>query len=142
MQNVKPILLVDDDDIDVMTVERVFGDLEVPNQLVCRFDGEEALEYLRNPGNEKPCLIFLDLNMPRMNGWELLEVIVADNVLRDIPVVILTTSARELDKQKAEKYRPTFIGYINKPSKYQEFVELIKRQLEEHSFIHLENAVK
>ena len=63
MRNLKPILLVEDDNVDVMTVKRAFGDLKITNQLVCAEDGKEALEYLRNGGNKKPCLILLDLNI-------------------------------------------------------------------------------
>ncbi len=138
----RPILFVDDDDIDVMTIKRVIRSLGVPNQLVCRSDGEEALEYLRNGSDEKPCLILLDLNMPRMSGWELLEIIITDDVLREIPVVILTTSNKRDDIDQANKFDPPIVGFLTKPPGYQKFVEMIRRQLEELNFIQLENATK
>ena len=141
-QSSKPILFVDDDEIDVMTVKRVFRDLEISNQLICLSNGEKALEYLKNADNEKPYLIFLDLNMPRMDGWELLEIIRTDEALRDIPIVILTTSDRQEDRDKAREFRPTIVGFLTKPSNYQEFVKLIRKQLEELGLIQLENATK
>jgi len=91
MRNLKPILLVEDDDVDVMTVERVFKDLKIKNQLVSTANGEEALEYLKNSGNKKSCIILLDLNMPKMNGIEFLKIVKADEVLKKIPVIVLTT---------------------------------------------------
>ncbi len=142
MRNSKPILLVEDDDIDVMIAKRVFGDLEVPNQLICLPDGKDALEFLRDRNNEKPCLIFLDLNMPRMNGWELLEIISIDDVLRDIPIVILTTSDIKDDYGRVETFRPSVIGYITKSPSYQHTVAVIRRQLEELDLIQLANAAK
>ena len=142
MRNSKPILLVEDDDIDVMIIKRAFRTLEVPNQLVCFSDGKKALEFLRDGGNEKPCLIFLDLNMPWTNGWELLEIISTDDMLRDIPIVILTTSYRKEDQNRAETFRPTVIGYMTKPPDYQKTVAVIRRQLEELNLIQLENATR
>jgi len=142
MRNSKPILLVEDNDIDIMIIKRVFGDLEVPNKLVCLYDGKEALEFLRDRNNEKPCLIFLDLNMPRMNGWELLEIISTDDVLRDIPTVILTTSDMKDDYDRAETFRPTVIGYITKSPGYQQTVAVIRRQLEELNLLQLQNTTR
>ena len=142
MGNSKPILLVEDDDVDIMIIKRVFRDLEVLNQLVCLSDGKDALEFLRDRNNEKPCLIFLDLNMPRMNGWELLEIISTDDVLRDIPIVILTTSDSKEDRDRAETFRPTVIGYMTKLPGYQKTVAVIRRQLEELNLMQLENAAR
>ena len=92
MRNSKPILLVEDDRVDAMTVKRALKDLNVTNLLVHTLNGEEALEYLTGEGNERPCIILLDLNMPRMNGIEFLKIIKADDELKKIPVVVLTTS--------------------------------------------------
>ena len=68
MRNNCTILLVEDDKVDVMTVQRAFRDLNLTNPLAVAGNGEEALAYLRDPGNEHPCIILLDLNMPKMNG--------------------------------------------------------------------------
>ena len=72
MRNSKPILLVEDDSVDAMSVRRALNELEVPNELVLKVDGKEALEYLGTASNGKPCTILLDLKMPKMNGIELM----------------------------------------------------------------------
>lgn len=124
MQNSKPILLVEDDNVDVMTVKRALADLRVKNPLVHSTNGEEALAYLQEQGNHKPCLILLDLNMPKMNGVELLRTIKADKVLKKIPVVVLTTSKSE--KDIAEIFENGVAGYVVKPADYKKFVEAIR----------------
>ena len=87
MRNTKPVLLVEDDAIDTMTVRRAFRDLRLSNPLAHATNGEEALEYLTNEENPCPCVILLDLNMPRMNGVEFMRVIKADPSMRKIPVI-------------------------------------------------------
>ena len=132
MRNSKPILLVEDDSVDAMTVKRAFKELKVLNPLVLTTNGEEALEYLRgfprsgvpNESNKKPCVILLDLNMPKMNGIEFLKVVKADEVLKKIPVVVLTTSKEESDI--VESFKLSVAGYIVKPVDYKKFVEAIR----------------
>ena len=124
MKNLKSILLVEDDRVDIMTVQRALRDLGITNTLACSGDGVEALEYLRNKDNEKPCVILLDLNMPRMNGTEFLKVIKTDNDLKDIPVVALTTSKKEQDI--AECFKLGVAGYVVKVVDYKKFLEAIK----------------
>ncbi len=124
MRNSKPILLVEDDRVDVMTVERALKELKVTNPLVCSINGEEALEYLRDESSKKPCVILLDLNMPKMNGTEFLKVVKADDVLKKIPVVVLTTSSEEQDV--VESFNLSVAGYIVKPTDYKKFVEAIR----------------
>ena len=124
MKNMKPILLVEDDSVDVMTVSRAFKELKVANQLVNRLNGEEALDYLRGNGNEKPCVILLDLNMPRMNGIEFLKVAKADKDMKKIPVVVLTTSKE--DQDKVDSFELSVAGYIVKPVDYIKFVEAMR----------------
>ena len=121
--NLRPILIVEDDNVDAMTVERAFGDLKIENSLVHLSNGEEALEYLKNKGNKKPCLILLDLNMPKMNGIEFLKIIKSDEVLKRIPVVVLTVSREQQDK--VESFRLGVAGYVIKPIDYGDFVEAI-----------------
>ncbi len=123
MRNSKPVLLVEDDSVDAMTVKRAFKDLKVLNPLTHRTNGEEALEYLRDKSNERPCVILLDLNMPKMNGNEFLKVVKADDVLKKIPVVVLTTSKEECDIM--ESFKLSVGGYIVKPVNYAKFVEAI-----------------
>jgi CheY-like chemotaxis protein len=124
MRNSKPILLVEDDSVDAMTVKRALKDLNVANLLVHTLNGEEALNHLRAKGNGKPCVILLDLNMPKMNGVELLKIVKADGVLKSIPVVVLTTSQEEQDV--VESFKLSAAGYIVKPVDYKKFVEAMR----------------
>jgi len=107
-----------------MTVKRALKELKVTNQLVCTINGEEALEYLRNQSNRKPCVILLDLNMPKMNGIEFLRIAKVDKALKKIPVVVLTTSKEEQDV--VESFNLGVAGYIVKPTDYKKFVEAIR----------------
>ena len=124
MRDSRPILLVEDDSIDAMTVERALKDLKVTNQLVHTTDGEEALQYLRDESNKKPCLILLDLNMPKMNGIEFLKVVKADETLKGIPIVVLTTSKE--DRDVIESFKLSVAGYMLKAVDYKKFVETIR----------------
>jgi CheY-like chemotaxis protein len=117
-------MLVEDDTIDAMTVRRAFRDLNVTNPLAHALNGEEALAYLQDSANERPCVILLDLNMPKMNGIEFLKVAKADLSLRRIPVVVLTTSNEERDI--VDSFKLSVAGYIVKPVDYRKFVEAIQ----------------
>jgi CheY-like chemotaxis protein len=119
-----PILLVEDDDADAMITRQAFNELKVTNQLVHKVAGEDALEYLRDPTNKKPCVILLDLNMPRMNGFEFLKIVKADDVLKRVPVVVLTTSNE--DQSVVESFSLGVAGYIVKPVNYMQFVEAMR----------------
>jgi CheY-like chemotaxis protein len=120
----KPILLVEDDAIDTKTVIRALKEIHVTNNLVNARNGKEALEYLMNEDNEKPCIILLDLNMPKMNGIEFLKVAKQDELLKMIPVVVLTTSKEEQDK--IDSFRLSVAGYMIKPVDYRKFVEVMR----------------
>jgi len=124
MRNSKPILLVEDDTVDVMTVERALKDLRVASELVAIGDGEQALAYLRDDGNTKPCVILLDLNMPKMNGTEFMRIVKADEALRRIPIVVLTTSNSEQDISNS--FGLGAAGYMVKSVDYKKFMEIIK----------------
>ena len=123
MRNSKPMLLVEDDDVDQIAMERAFKDLKITNQLVSTANGEEALEYLKIESNEKPCIILLDLNMPKMNGTEFLKIIRADEALKKISVIVLTTSRAE--QGIVESFRLGAAGYMVKSVDYKKFVETI-----------------
>jgi len=117
-------LLIEDDDVDVMTVNRALRDLKVTNQLVSIGDGEEAIEYLRDESATKPCIVLLDLNMPKMDGAEFLKIVKADKALKKIPVVILTTS--NSDRDVIESFELGAAGYMVKSVDYEKFVETIR----------------
>ena len=123
MRSSKPILLVEDDDVDQMVIERAFKDLKIANQLVKMANGEETLEFLKTESNKKPCIILLDLNMPRMNGIEFLKILKADKALKKIPVVVMTTSGAEQDI--VESFRLGATGYIVKSIDYKKSAETI-----------------
>ena len=120
----KPILLVEDDQVDAMTVKRALKELHVTNQVVHVENGEAALEHLHQADVEKPCIILLDLNMPKMGGIEFLEVAKHEDQLRIIPVVVLTTSEEQQDK--VESFNLGVAGYMAKPVDYQQFVEVMR----------------
>lgn len=119
----KPIMVIDDDMIDALTVKRAFKDNKITNTIITREDGEAALEYLRDAGNDKPAFILLDINMPRMNGLEFLRELRSDADLALIPVIVLTTSRSERDI--AEAYKLGIAGYMIKSVNYADFVHVI-----------------
>ncbi len=125
MKNNKTILLVEDDKVDVMTVQRAFRDANISNKLAIVGNGEKALEYLRNKFNEKPGIIILDLNMPLMTGIEFLREIRNDNeAIRNIPTLVLTTSDNE--QEKDECLQLGIAAYMVKPVDYWQFVDMVK----------------
>lgn len=118
------ILLVEDDEVDVMNVQRSFKKNNISNPLFVAGNGVEALEMLRNgsvPSQNR--LILLDINMPKMNGIEFLRVLRADPALRASPVVVLTTSND--DKDRMESFQLNVAGYLLKPVTFSSFVELM-----------------
>ena len=124
--NYKPaaILLVEDDDIDALSVMRAFSKLKIANPIVRAKDGIEALEILKNQEIEHPYLILLDLNMPRMGGLELLNTLRNDPSLETSVVFVLTTSKDDEDKLAA--YKQHIAGYIVKEKLDDGFEDLVK----------------
>ncbi|MES1981882.1 MAG: response regulator [Pseudomonadota bacterium] len=120
----KPILLVEDDRVDVMTVARALKDIHVSNPLVNLENGQEALKYLRHSVSEKPCIILLDLNMPIMNGIEFLQIAKNDAQIKRIPVIVLSTSEEQQDKVRT--FDLGVAGYMAKPVDYRQFVEVMR----------------
>lgn len=118
------ILLVEDDDVDVMNVRRAFKKNNIANPLFLAKDGIDALDQLRSgelPRDRR--IILLDLNMPRMNGIELLREIRRDAELSPTPVIVLTTSNDERDR--IEAYHLNVAGYILKPVTFSNFCEVM-----------------
>lgn len=122
------ILLVDDNPADVTLTQEAFSDNKLCNNLSVVNDGVEAMDFLRKSGQyasvPTPDIILLDLNMPRKDGREVLGEIKADDVLKYIPVVIMTVSKD--DKDILESYRLHANCYIKKPVKFAEFVEVVR----------------
>ena len=119
------ILLIEDDEVDIMTVKRAFKKANILNPVTTATNGLEGLDYLRGEnGCEKiaqPLIILLDLNMPKMGGIEFLTVVKQDSELKTIPVVVLTSSSDEDDVLEA--YGHSVAGYITKPVNVEGFVE-------------------
>ena len=121
------ILLVDDDEVDVMNVQRAFKKNNITNPLYVASNGLEALDMLRDigpkriPGERR--VILLDLNMPKMNGLEFLRELREDPDLKPLTVVVLTTSDDERDR--VEAYNLNVAGYILKPVTFTAFVEVM-----------------
>ena len=122
------ILLVEDDDVDAMTVERALEKLRILNPYIRAKNGVEALEILHGndqaPPLERPYLILLDLNMPLMGGIEFLQEVRKDPKLKDSVVFVLTTSSADEDKVAA--YNEHIAGYIVKYNVKQGFSEVIE----------------
>jgi CheY-like chemotaxis protein len=126
-----PFLLVEDDPIDAMTVQRAFKMAGVERPLHVAENGREALDYLRgegrfavSPAPERPGMILLDLNMPLLNGVEFLDEIKSDPQVRQIPVVVLTTSDHHRDLSSC--YERGVAGYIVKPVDFADFVKTVE----------------
>lgn len=122
------ILLVEDDEVDVMNVQRAFKKNNITNPLYLAANGLEALSLLRGSDCQTNMpqirrLILLDLNMPKMNGIEFLKELRADESLKSIPVIVLTTSNE--DKDKVEAYKLNVAGYILKPVTFSSFVDTV-----------------
>jgi CheY-like chemotaxis protein len=124
MRGTKPVLLLEDDHVDVLSISRAFKELKVMNPLQVVGNGEEGLQYLYDENKPKPCLILLDLNMPKMNGLEFLKAIKNDEELKRIPVIVLTNSKG--DEDVVESYRHGVAGYIVKPANYLQFIEVVR----------------
>ena len=119
------ILLVEDDQMDVMNVQRELRRQSIDIPLLHARNGREALKMLRGEGESpkiaKPSLVMLDINMPRMNGLELLEVLRADPEFAGLNVFVMTTSDLESDRLKAKELAVS--GYIIKPLSFDSFGE-------------------
>ncbi|MEO7975607.1 response regulator [Flavobacterium sp.] len=111
------ILLIEDDELDIISVERSLKKIESGYILHTAYNGIEAFKMLRDANmNLVPDVILLDINMPRMNGIEFLEILRTDEILKDIKVFIMTTSSEASDRSAAEKLGIS--GYILKPLNY------------------------
>jgi CheY-like chemotaxis protein len=130
MSSLGRILLVEDDPKDVELTLTALEEYHLANEVVVARDGEEALDYLYRKGafstrlNENPAVLLLDLKLPKVDGLEVLQRIKADEKLKLIPVVVLTSSHEE--KDMVASYRLGVNAYVVKPVDFHEFVNAIK----------------
>jgi CheY-like chemotaxis protein len=122
------ILLVEDNPDDVLITKRAINKCKIVNKLFVVNNGEEALKYFRKEGEYKdfftPSLVLLDLKMPKLDGFEVLKEIKDDKKLRIIPIIVLTSSGRGEDIEKA--YKLGCNSYIIKPIKFEDFIKTIQ----------------
>ena len=122
------LLLVEDNEDDIVLIEEAFAESKLMNLIFKVRDGEEALAYLRQEGQythrRRPGLVLLDINMPKKNGFEVLQAMKADPLLQSLPVVMLTTSDREDDIVRS--YTHGACSYIRKPMSLEQFVQVVK----------------
>ncbi|TET27061.1 MAG: response regulator [Candidatus Bathyarchaeum sp.] len=120
-----PILLVEDNPDDIMLTKRAFTKCQIQNKLYVTHDGEEAIQFLRKKGKYKdaptPGIVLLDLKMPKLDGFEVLENIKSDDKLKTIPIVVLTVSARDKDIERS--YKLGCNTFITKPASFKDFIE-------------------
>ena len=123
------VLLVEDDPGDVLMTREAFQDHKVANQLHVVNDGTEAMAFLRREGEHadkpRPDLVLLDLNLPRMDGREVLQAIKSDPDLSSIPVVVLTTSEAEEDVLRSYSLHAN--AYVTKPVDFDRFIQVVRQ---------------
>ncbi|HEY5823907.1 MAG TPA: response regulator [Cyclobacteriaceae bacterium] len=124
----KLFLLVDDDNDDAELFSEALAGINTLVEFHHVQDGPSAFEFMNDSKNKKPDLIFLDLNMPLMSGWECLAKLKSDTHLRSIPVLMYSTSSYQRDKERAIELGA--IGFITKPSEY----KLLQKTLERIAF--------
>lgn len=121
------ILLVEDNEGDILLTREAFEESKVITQISVSRNGREALDFLFRRGTfidaKKPDLILLDINIPIYNGHEVLKQIKTDNILKKIPVIILTTSSNQMDIDSA--YENHTNSYVKKPLDMEEFLDAI-----------------
>ncbi|MEW5718619.1 MAG: response regulator, partial [Chloroflexota bacterium] len=131
MQELKRILLVEDDPRDVELILSTLSEYNLANEIAIARDGVEALDYLYRRGTfaprpvGNPVVILLDLKMPRLDGLQVVRQLKADEPMRLIPIVILTSSREAHDLE--ECYKLGVNAYVVKPVRFAEFVEAVKQ---------------
>nr|WP_320021202.1 response regulator [uncultured Draconibacterium sp.] len=127
MQKKLNILLIEDDTIEVMKLHRTISTQKLDHKIIEAKNGEEALTFLKKK-EQLPDIIFLDLNMPKVNGIEFLKILKNDDVLKYIPAIVLTTSSNQNDIM--ECYKIGIAGYLIKPLKYEDYVHKLTTAME------------
>lgn len=132
-QKLNKILLVDENEADNYLHKLIISEAEVAESVVDQPDGKAALEYLEKGADQlPPDLIFLDINMPRMNGWEFLEAYaqLPDELQSAVVIVMLTTSVFSKDRERAERL-PNFSGFLSKPLTEENLLKVIQQHFPE-----------
>jgi DNA-binding response OmpR family regulator len=130
MNELKRILLVEDDPKDVELTMTGLAEYNLANEVVVARDGEEALDFLFRRGKHEsrpvgnPAVVLLDLKLPKVNGFEVLEKIRAEGSLKMLPVVVLTSSKEERDL--VHSYKLGVNAYVTKPVNFHDFVNAVK----------------
>lgn len=117
------VLLIEDDTIEIMKLNRTISSLKLNHDIIEATNGEEALKILADK-ESLPDIIFLDLNMPKINGIEFLSILKKDDLLNHIPTIVLTTSNNK--KDLLECYKMGIAGYVLKPLRYEDYVSKIE----------------
>jgi len=120
----KPIFVVEDDDVDFMMIERAFQDLQIQNPIKRFENGLTILNQIKLERSPQPCFILLDLNMPKMNGIEFIEEVKKSEQLAKIKIIVLTTSAEHEDLKKSLEADGN--QYLIKSLDYEGFVNNLK----------------
>lgn len=126
MTNSLSILLIEDDTIEVMKLNRTIASLNLNHKIIEANNGEEALKVLEQK-DRLPDIILLDLNMPKISGIEFLKILKEDDQLKYLPTIILTTSNNKRDLLAC--FEIGIAGYILKPLKYEDYVSKIEKLL-------------
>lgn len=125
------VLLVEDNEVDVIAVQRAFRKQKMINPITVAQDGIEALNFLRGTDGKKklsePFIVLLDLNLPRMNGFEFLKALREDPVLKSSVVFVLTTSSDNQDRHRANEFN--IAGYMVKSDGFLKAVEMVDTYL-------------
>jgi CheY-like chemotaxis protein len=124
MKELRPILLVESDPVQAEAVERAFEALQVRSLCIHSTNGKEALAHLRRQTGERPWLILLSLEPPGMTGVEFLETVKSDEVLKKIPVVLLSASSRQDDITRS--FELGAAGYMIKAPDHEGLIETIR----------------
>jgi CheY-like chemotaxis protein len=124
MNSSKPILLIEHNENNAKDTKKVLDDIHVTNALEHKSNIDEAYEYLRDEKKPKPCVVLLDLNMPRMGAFEFIKTIKADHLLKRIPIIVLLSC--ETNGEVAQSSGLDIAGYITKPFDYKQFIEVVK----------------
>ncbi len=119
MNKILNVLLIEDDTIEIMKLNRTISSLKLNHNVIEANNGEDALKILEKK-DTLPDIILLDLNMPKINGVEFLSILKNDSLLKHIPTIVLTTSNNQ--KDLLECYKIGIAGYVLKPLRYEDYV--------------------